>query len=339
MKKLNAAFFTHKDAHKPKNRIDYIFSAGRQQRIEQLCTLHPTRITPENFSTEAENLKNLDVIFSTWGMFPLSAEQLDRLPALKAVFYAAGSVKHFAEPLLERGIKVTTAVEANAIPVAEFCLSQILLAAKGYFANNNKCRQKVFNQCEAGRGNYGETVALLGIGAISRQLLTLLKPFNHRIIAVSGYLEKNPDLAQAMGIAELVSIEEAFERAYVISNHLPNLPSNQKILTEHHFAMMREGATFINTGRGQQVDETGLINVMRQRGDLTALLDVTDPEPPLPDSPLYEVPNIWISAHIAGSQNDETIRMADYAIEECRRFIDGQPLQYEVTAALLKTMA
>lgn len=337
--KPNAAFFTHSDPLRPGNRIDYIFSHGRQEEIATLCNLHPARITPDNFETEVENLNNLDVIFSTWGMFPLSAEQLDRMPNLKAVFYAAGTVKHFAQPFLDRGIKVTTAVEANAIPVAEFCLSQILLAAKGYFANHTKCRKKIFNPCEAGRGNYGETVALLGIGAISRQLLTLLKPFNHRIIAVSSYLEKNPDLARAMGIRELVSIEEAFKQSYVISNHLPNLPSNQKIFTDHHFSMMREGATFINTGRGQQVNEEDLIKVMRHRPDLTALLDVTDPEPPLPDSPLYDVPNIWLSSHIAGSQNDETVRMADYAIEECRRFIAGEPLRHEVTAKMLETIA
>lgn len=68
---------------------------------------------------------------------------------------------------------------------------------------------------------------------------------------------------------------------------------------------MRQGATFINTGRGAQVDEAGLIEVFKRRPDLTALLDITCPEPPEDGSELYTLPNIHLSSHIAGSKNDE----------------------------------
>ncbi len=339
MVNMKAAFFTHNDAYRPDNRIDYVFSQGRQAIIGGMCELYPTRITPSNFNEEAPNLRDLDVIFSTWGMWPLAPEQLEQLPNLKAVFFAGGSIKKFAGPMLERGIRITSAAEANAIPVAEFCLAQILLAAKGYFINNTCCRNRIFKQEIVGRGAYGETVALIGIGAIARQLLTRLAPFNLRIIAVSNYLENNPELARAMGIDELVTIEEAFKKAYVVSNHLPDLPTNQKIFGAAHFESMRQGATFINTGRGAQVDEAALVNVLRQRTDLTALLDVTCPEPPLPDSPLYTLPNIHLSAHISGSQNDETVRMADFAIEEFRRFLNGLPLEHEVLPELFHALA
>ena len=173
----------------------------------------------------------------------------------------------------------------------------------------------------------------------SRHLLTLLKPFNLRVIAVSNYLSKKPELAASMGISELVSVEEAFKQAYVVSNHLPSLDSNYQLFKAAHFRSMREGATFINTGRGAQVNEQVLIRVMRERRDLTALLDVTDPEPPPVDSLLFDAPNIHLSAHISGSQNNETIRMADYAIDEFKRFEEGLPLQNEVLPKAFGVMA
>ena len=132
-----------------------------------------------------------------------------------------------------------------------------------------------------------------------------------------------------------VSIAEAFRTALVVSNHLPDLADNKKVLTREMFASMRPNATFINTGRGAQVDEEGLIEVLKERKDLKALLDVTDPEPPVPGSPLYTMPNVFLSTHIAGSLQDEVHRMADFVIADCKNFISGAPLEYEVTREVL----
>jgi phosphoglycerate dehydrogenase-like enzyme len=136
-----------------------------------------------------------------------------------------------------------------------------------------------------------------------------------------------------------VTLEQAFEQAFVVSNHLPNLPATKRMLRGQHFASMRQHATFINTGRGAQVDEDEMIEVLQARPDLTALLDVTHPEPPVPDSPLYTLPNVQLSSHIAGSLGNEVMRMADFMIDECRRYLAGQPLQYQVTLDMLETMA
>ena len=132
---------------------------------------------------------------------------------------------------------------------------------------------------------------------------------------------------------------EAFAHANVVSNHIANLPQTVKLLREEHFAAMKTGATFINTGRGATVDEDGLIRVLQARFDLTALLDVTHPEPPLEDSPLYSLPNAQLSSHIAGSLGDEVVRMADSVIEESARWQRGEPLRYAVTPEMLDTMA
>ena len=319
--------------------VEYIYGAERLKKIAELSDFHPVRVTSENLKEELPKLKEVEAIFSCWGMLPITDAHLDRMPNLKAVFYAGGSVNGFAKPFLERGITVCNAVEANAIPVAEFCLAQILLASKGVYRNTQLCRKGPWKQSEmpVGKGVYGETVALLGIGAISRYLLKLLKPFNLRIIAVSNYL--SAEEAKNMGIDKLVSIEEAFREGYVVSNHLADKPANKGVLRREHFESMRQGATFINTGRGAQVDEEGMIDVLEQRPDLTALLDVQHPEPPAAGSRLFAQPNVYMTSHIAGSTNDEVQRMADFMLADFQRWLRNEPLLYAVDPELLKGRA
>jgi phosphoglycerate dehydrogenase-like enzyme len=153
-----------------------------------------------------------------------------------------------------------------------------------------------------------------------------LKNFNLNVIVVPSRPERRT-----------ISLEEVFKTAYVVSNHLPNRDDNKNVITKEMFESMRHGATFINTGRGAQVDEAGMIEVLKKRPDLTALLDVLVQEPPAEDSELYKLPNVRLSSHIAGSLNDEFHRMADYAIDDFVRFANGEELLNEVTESILIT--
>lgn len=310
--------------------VDYVYGGQRIERMQGMCEMVSDRLMLEQFRQKRGLLRETEVIFSCWGMPALTDEDLDALPALRAVFYAGGSVRHFAQPLIRRGITVCNAAEANSIPVAEFCLAQILLSCKGAYRNSLACRRGPWLQSEmpVGRGVYGETVALLGIGSISRHLLRLLKPFHLRIIAVSNYLDEGA--AQELGIDRLVDVPTAFREGYVISNHLADRPSNRGLLGQDLFASMRPGATFINTGRGAQVDEGALVSVFSERRDLTALLDVQHPEPPSADSPLFGLPNVHLTSHIGGSANDEVRRMSDCMLAEFQRWQAGEPLAFQV---------
>ena len=312
MEKLKAVFVCAK-----KETVDYVYSEAQRKQIAEVADLMPEIVNAGNF--DSVDLKDVEVIFSTWGMMNFTDEQLDRMPNLKAVFYGAGATDYFARPLLARGIKVISAWKANAIPVAEFVLAQIILSMKNYFSNN-------WNNKFAGPGCYGETVALIGAGAISSKLQEMLKVLNLNVLVIPSRPERRT-----------VSLEEAFRTAYVVSNHLPNREDNQKVLTKELFASMRQGATFINTGRGAQVDEASLIEVLKARPDLTALLDVTFPEPPEAGSELYTLPNVRLTTHIAGSLNDEVHRMADYVIGDYLHFAAGEPLEHEVTEEMLMT--
>ncbi len=339
MGKIKAAFFNNGVGFHDGDILDYVYGKGRRRQVGQIADLHPVVVSSDNFAAEAPRLQDLQVIFSTWGMPALSVAQLAQLPALKALFYAAGSVKSLAPAFHERDIVVVSAWAANAVPVAEFCLGQILLACKGYFRNTRDCRTPQGNHQKVafhGSGTYGEKVAIIGAGQIGRHLIGLLKPFRLKILVVDPYLSEVE--AEDLNVRK-VTLEEAFAEAYVVSNHLPDLPELRQMLDGKLFASMRPDATFINTGRGAQVDEPALIAVLRQRPDLMALLDVTDPEPAPPGSPLYELPNVQLSSHLAGAHNDEVVRMADTMIEEFHRWRSGEPLRYQVTRQMLERMA
>lgn len=320
---IQAAFFCEPDASGRPAMIEHVYRWGRKEQLEALTTMYPEVIHTGNLEQHLPALQTLRVIFSTWGMPLLPPAVLDRLPALEAVFYAAGSVKAFARPLLERGILVVSAWGANAVPVAEFTLAQILLACKGYFLNTRQCRSPEMRrsgQCFCGPGIYDVNVALIGAGQVARHLIRLLRAFRVNILVVDPYLSEEE--AVELGVRR-VSLEEAFCQAFVVSNHLPNLPETRGMLTERLFRLLPYGATFINTGRGAQVVESDLVVVLRERPDLTALLDVTDPEPPLPDSPLYTLPNVHLTSHIAGSINNEVVRLADAVIEAFKIWQSG----------------
>lgn len=328
---IKAAFFGDN------TKIPLVYPHDRRARIAAFCAIYPETIASHNFSLHTSALSDVEVIFATWGMPALTADQIALMPELKAVFYAAGSVKAFAKPFLARGIAVVSAWAANAVPVAEFVLAQILLANKGYFRNIRDCRgPETWSTAFRGAGNFHTTVSLLGAGMIGKKVIGLLQPFCLHVLVFDPFLSQAD--AEHLKV-EKVGLSDAFSRGMVVSNHLANVPETRGLLRREHFEAMPENAVFINTGRGATVVEDDLVAVLERRPDMTALLDVTDPEPPAAGSRLYALPNVTLSSHIAGSIGGEVARMADTAIEEFIGWREGKPLRYAVTTDMLKTMA
>lgn len=315
-----------------------VFGAGRRERIAQLVELYPHVVTGATFAAHASKLAETEVIFATWGMPALTEEQLAQLPALEAVFYAGGSVKSFAQPLVDHHVVLVSARAVDAIATLQMALSQVLLTCRGYFRSLRRYAQT--HDAGAARAFYrsgaaGEVVGIIGMGHVGRLLSGELRELGFRVLASDPFL--TPERAQELGV-EKVSLEELFRRSYVVSNHIPDLPGTKQMLGASLFESMREGATFINTGRGAQVVESHLIRVLKARPDLTALLDVTEPEPPVATSPLWTLPNVVLSPNVGGTIGDEVTRLADVMIDELVAWSAGQPLRYQVTREMLETM-
>ena len=177
-------------------------------------------------------------------------------------------------------------------------------------------------------GCYRRTVGLVSLGLIARTLLKLLAPFDLDVLVYDPYI--SGEAAETMGTTK-VSLEELFRRSDVVSVHTPMMDETRGMIEGGHITSMRTGATFINTARGGVVRESELIEVLKQRPDLQAVLDVTDPEPPAADSPLYSLENVVLTPHIAGSVGNECRRMGQYMVDELKRYLAGEPLKWQVT--------
>ncbi|MGC9521957.1 MAG: hydroxyacid dehydrogenase [Anaerolineae bacterium] len=309
---------------------DRIYGEPERRAIAELVTLVAPPQTAESVREHPEVLAEVEAIFSGWGMLPLDEALLAAAPQLKIVFYGAGSIRGFATDVAwDRGIVITSAWAANAVPVSEYALAQILFSLKlGWHHVMTIKDEARWVHLEPIPGAFDSTVGLISLGMIGRMVAERLKTFDVRVLAYDPFVSEVE--AARLGVT-LVDLDELFERSDVVSLHAPKLPETLGMITGAHFASMMSHATFINTARGAIVREDEMIAVLRARPDLFAVLDVTDPEPPVPESPLYSLPNVILTPHIAGSMGSECRRMGQTMVEECRRYLAGEPLKWAIT--------
>lgn len=333
---MRAVFLCEKEST-----IQRVYSDDVIRKLEALTGLDKTVYNQHDLLENPLQFADTEYVFSSWGMPPLSEEVITScFPNLKCVFYAAGTVQKFARPFLNCGVKVFSAWAANAVPVAEYTTAQIVLANKGFFklsrlASSGK-RDEAQKEMSAYIGNYNAKIGIIGAGMIGKLVIKMLKAYKLEILVFDPFLSDNT--AGELGVQK-ASLERLFRECNVVSNHLANNEQTKGMLDYKLFSSMQRYATFINTGRGAQVREVDLIRVLRERADITAILDVTYPEPPSPESELYKLDNCFLTPHIAGSIGREVHRMSEYMLEEFYAYLQNEPCNYEVNIEMLNTMA
>jgi phosphoglycerate dehydrogenase-like enzyme len=307
-----------------------VYAPEERRAIEKLVDLVVPDQTSQTIGGHLHLLSDVQVMFSGWGIVRADLKFLNAVPNLRAIFYAAGGLGHWAtDELWKRGIIVTSAVDANSIPVAEYTVACIIFSLKhGWKLVQATRDQRNFPPRDGAPGCYHRTVGLVSMGTIARKVVELLKPLQLHVLAYDPYITAAEALA--LGV-ERVALDELFARSDVVSLHTPHLKETEGLITGKHLASMKPGSTFINTARGEVVREEEMIEVLCQRSDLQAVLDVTAPEPPQADSPLYTLPNVVLTPHIAGSVGPECRRMGRCMVEELERYVAGQPLKWQVT--------
>lgn len=276
-------------------------------------------------------LAEVEVIFSGWGAPRMDAAFLSLAPKLKAVFYGAGSIRYFTgDDFWARDIAVTSAYAMNAIPVAEYTLATILLGLKNHWFHAFEIKRlRRLTERVRCAGAYGSKVGLISLGMIGRLVRERLRAFDIEVLAHDPYID--PAEAARLGVT-LVSLDDIFSQCDVVSLHTPLLKETEGLIQGSHFELMKPRATFINTARGAIVREDGMCEVLRRRPDLTAVLDVTWPDPPAEDSLLWALPNVILTPHIAGSRDQECRRMGRLMIDEFDRWNRGEPMQWAISA-------
>ena len=309
-------------------RADVFSTTELVDRLTRLVDVDPDLVV-DDFS--GADLSEVEVLITGWGCPPIEESVLVRAPNLRAVVHTAGTVKEIVSAACwERGITVTSATEANAMPVAEYTLAAILFAQKRVLEmaqTYRELRSPVHWTAEfPDAGNYQRTIGIVGASRIGRRVLELLAPFDFEVLVSDPYVTE-PE-ARALG-ARLVDLDELLDLSDTVSLHAPSLPETHHMVDRRRLRRLRDGATLINTARGSLIDTDALVDELSS-GRVFAVLDVTEPEVLPPSSPLYDLPNVLLTPHIAGSIGRELERLATRALDELQRYANGAPFAYPV---------
>ncbi|MGN9757921.1 hydroxyacid dehydrogenase [Streptomyces sp. SD31] len=323
--------------------VPQVFPPEVLQRLRESVDIDPALVAEDHEDFTDPRLKDAlartEILVTGWGCPRLDAVVLDAAPKLRAVLHSAGSVKSLATPeLWRRGIAVSSAAAANAVPVAEYTLAMILLAGKDIFAARDRLRtERAFPGwgLVPGIGNRGRRVGVIGASRIGRKVIELLRPFDLRVSLTDPYVDEAG--AAALGVP-LLALDDLLRTSDVVTVHAPETPETHHLVGRRELALMPDGAVLLNTARGGLVDHDALLAELRT-GRLSAILDVTDPEPLPADSPLYDLPNAFITPHLAGSQGNEVARLGIAVAEEAERWRAGGELAHPVDPVALQKEA
>ncbi|WP_285727154.1 hydroxyacid dehydrogenase [Psychromicrobium xiongbiense] len=336
MRKLPSAFCMKADT------LDMLFTPQELAALKDLVDLRFS--TPLETFTQASpaELASLEMLITGWGAPALDQPALDLMPNLRYVVHTAGTVKTFIDDLaFARGIEVSSAAAANAVPVAEYTLACIIFGLKR--ATRFAARLRSTESSAPFRdldgvppvGTHRVVIGLVGASQVGRRVVALLKNLDVQILVYDPYLTDHD--AEALGV-ERVGLLELCARSAVVSLHAPASPATYRMIGSEQLSAMANGTVLVNTARGSLVDTVALTAELLA-GRLDAFLDVTDPEPLPRTSPLFELPNVFLTPHIAGALGNEVERLGRQAFSEVERIMAGLPLQYPVVADDLSRIA
>jgi phosphoglycerate dehydrogenase-like enzyme len=293
--------------------------------------LEPVAVQALPDDRASQVLARAEVLLGHWGCVVVDEALLARAPRLRMLAYAAGTVRDTVTPAaFGRGLLVTSGAAANAVPVAEYTVAAILWANKAAFVERERLRGVSVPPPRRRHpvGNWGKRIGLVGASHVGRAVVGLLRPYRCTVVVADPFLADAE--AAALGAAR-VELDELLATSDVVSLHAPALPATAHMIGAEQLARMMDGATLINTARGTLVDHDALVAELRT-GRLSAVLDVTDPEPLPPHHPLLQLPTCVVTPHLAGSQGTELSRQAELVVEEIRRFAAGEPPLHPVVA-------
>ncbi|MBI4329146.1 MAG: D-2-hydroxyacid dehydrogenase [Chloroflexi bacterium] len=253
---------------------------------------------------------------------------ITQAPRLKWVqlISAGADVAMTSELQARRDIVVTTAAGMAADVIAEFVIAGILALAKGFLP---ALRGQVARRWSRYVPEHaaGKTVGIVGMGRVGERVARLCKALEMRVLATRRSVTAPQELS---GLADLLLPSADLPRLLAESDYLvlslPHTAESHHLIGEQELAMMKPGACLINVARGGVVDEEALVRALRQGRIAGAVLDVFEQEPLSSASPLWRMPNVLITPHIAGAMPDYQERAVKVFLDNLGRYLDGRPL-------------
>lgn len=294
---------------------------------------------PEAVSRLKSALSAADALVICTGSPRITGEIMDSHPSLRLIGEMEGdrfAARVDLEAAWERGIRVVDTTNATSYPVSEWALAMSLIALRNageYF--RRLIRGEVFLSTDRpitdlgyARGELtGKRVGLIGCGIIGRRFLDLLKPFRCEVRVYDPYLPK--EVADIYGFLQ-TNLDFVLAESDVIVCLAPLTPRTHRMIGQRELGLIRSGAALVNVSRGAIIDPAALIERL-ERGDITAALDVFDPEPIPADSRIRNLPNVFLSPHIAGVTAAGDPRSFELMVDELERFFHGHETRFDLT--------
>jgi phosphoglycerate dehydrogenase-like enzyme len=276
-------------------------------------------------------LATTEVIFTN----PVVPNDLvERAPNLRWLQLTSAGVDRLLDsPIVRSHVTVTTASGIHAVTISEYVMGAILAFAKGFPGAQRA-------QIEAKWAPYppqeleGQTVGIVGMGAIGSRVAELARAFGMRVLAIRRSVE-----ARADGGGPVDELLPPADLPYLLGQSdyvviaVPLTPESTKMIGEAQLRAMKPSAVIVNISRGSVIDEQVLIRALKERWIAGAALDVFEREPLPSDSELWALDNVLLTPHISGGTPRYMERAIELFCENLRRYLDGEPLRNVVDVA------
>ena len=289
-------------------------------------------VNRDSYDGVEADLREAEVIFT----ISLRPEQFVLCRELRWIHAPTAAVHQFQFPeLINSDVVLTNSTEVHGPVVAEHVIAQMFALAKkipqmtALQRKHTWGQEAIWNQSPRPMEVTGATLGLIGVGSIGRRVAQMASAIGMRVIVVRERVEKGtPD-----GVEKVFSpsqLDDLLRQSDFVVMAAPLIPATDKLINAERLGVMKPEAYLINVGRGRQVDESALLDALRNRRIAGAALDVFEHEPLPEDSPLWDLDNLLVTPHTAGLTERLWHRHYDHFSANLRRYLAKEPLQYTV---------
>lgn len=306
-----------------------------REKLELLGTVRYNEMTRQYTEAElTEALKDCDVVVIGWGAPRIAGDVIANNDRLKLIAHTGGSVADYVDAsTYEKGIRVICGNKLFAESVAEGTIAYMLSALR--YIPDQVYNIKAGNWKDPAyandRGLIGKQIGILGVGTIARFLMEMLQPFRCSFLVWDDNYTVDPEYLSSVN-ARQTTLEEVMSTCSIVTLHAALTPKSTGMIGRRELEMMPHGGLFINTARGAIIRQDEMVELLQEREDLFAVLDVLAGEPLEKDSPLRKLKNVYLMPHRGGPTVDYRATVGETVVAEIGRFLAGNPnLEHEIT--------
>lgn len=285
-----------------------------------------------------EKAKEADFIIAATGSIP--AEAIRAAKNLKMIQQqGVGFDKTDVDVATELGIEVCITPVGTSIGVAEHTILLILAVYKKLVKILNEMYEGKFpmwdyrSQCYE---IYGKTVGLLGFGRIAQEVAKRLQAFEANIIFYDKYVNLSEEEQKELNVTQVSTIDELLAQADIVSVHVPSNDETRGMINKDFFNKMKDSAIFINTARGDLVNEQDFFDAIRNKKIAGAGIDVYPVEPLPADNEYIKLDNVVLTPHISAGTVDALKTKINHVVENINRYLNGEETLYSLNKDKIK---